>query len=334
MIVFRCDASPELGFGHLMRCRILAEALHERGERCVMVGPDASYAKPEDSVTFIDWVPVKEWHSSELEATRLVEIARKYRASWLVLDDYRVNEAFQLLIRAAGLEWLQFDGHADKPLWADIVVNANPAMKQEEYQAVLHNKEAKLLLGPKFAMLRKEFREVKQRDSSRLILRVLVTFGGGDDRGAIEFVLTALMSSKFSEMHFLVISGASNPNNDVLKKWVVNKGQDRVVLHIDPANIASLYSSCDIALMAGGTSVYEALRCDVYPLIISIADNQRLHSKAWAEMKCAKYLGDYKNLDKDLLVNAVQQVISSTDRVSCSSLVDGKGAMRIAELIK
>ena len=119
MILFRTNASPQVGFGHLTRCRALAMVLRRAGKRCVMVGPDSSFAKPGDDAVFDEWLPESEWPSSQEDALKTIRIAQKHQADCLVLDDYRIDEAYQLAIRAAGLRWLQFGGTASKPLWAD-----------------------------------------------------------------------------------------------------------------------------------------------------------------------------------------------------------------------
>ena len=334
-VVFRCNAGPEIGFGHLVRCRALAHTLYEKGEHCVMVGPDQSYTKPEDHELFEDWISVPDWPSSTDDAQGLIGIAKARQAKWLVLDDYRVDETYQLAVRAAGLRWLQFDGSASKPLWADIILNASPSARAEEdYSAMVRNPNAQLLLGPAYAILRPEFQDVIPREPGRPVKRILVTFGGGDDRGGNQFVLSTLLPITSPDQHVVVISGASNPNNTSIKQWIESYGKDRVSLFVDPDHVASLFASCDLAIMAGGTSVYEALRCGVYPIIFSIVDNQKRHSKAWAEKGCVKYLGDYKDLDKFTLVQATQNLLSNTVQFSCEKLIDGNGATRVAGQIK
>jgi len=311
MIVFRCDAGPELGFGHLMRCRTLAEAFHERGERCVMVGPDSAYAKPGDDAVFDEWFSVSDWASSHEDALKTIRIAKKHQADWLVLDDYRVDEAYQLAIRAAGLRWLQFDGTASKPLWADIVLNANPATRLEDYQAVLRNPNTRVLLGPRYAILRAEFDQVIPREPGRPVKRILLTFGGGDDRGANQFVLSTLLPIISKDQELVVVSGSTNPSNPSLKRWVDAHGEGRVSLHIDPEQVASLFASCDLVVMAGGTSTYEAARCGLPMILIAIADNQVAQSKAWSDCGCAIYLGTAKDVTESNLISAFEKITSS-----------------------
>ena len=103
MILFRTNSSPQVGFGHLTFCRALAMALRREGKRCVMVGPHSAYAKLGDYAVFDEWLPVSEWRSSQEDALQTIKIAQKHQADWLVLDDYRIDEAYQLGIRAAGL---------------------------------------------------------------------------------------------------------------------------------------------------------------------------------------------------------------------------------------
>ncbi|WP_081618348.1 UDP-2,4-diacetamido-2,4,6-trideoxy-beta-L-altropyranose hydrolase [Thioalkalivibrio sp. ALE31] len=335
MIIFRCDAGPDIGFGHLMRCRTLAEALHDRGESCIMVGPDAVYAKPEDKKIFKEWIPVPEWQSSSADSGRLVSLSQKYRAQWLVLDDYRVDEAYQLELRAAGLKWLQFDGWADKPLWADIILNANPAAASEDYERVLHNKDAKILLGPSYGILRKEFAQIEPRDPSRPVRQILVTFGGGDDRGANEFVLSTLLPVVSPDVNFLVISGATNPNNPSLGRWIEEHGKGRVSLHIDPIKVAPLFASCDLAVMAGGTSTYEAAACGIPMILIAIAANQVPQSMAWSRFGAANYLGSITNLCASKLSDEVCSLSDNLAELemmseSGKSAVQGGGASAVA----
>ena len=71
---------------------------------------------------------------------------------------------------------------------------------------------------------------------------------------------------------FLVISGFTNPNNNRLKEWILLNGSQRVDLLINPKDVAKLYSSCDIAVIAGGTTTYEIDCCGLPFLIISTAN--------------------------------------------------------------
>ena len=336
MIIFRTDASPQIGFGHLTRCRALAQALIRQGQRCVMVGPDTAHAKLGDQDISEDWIPVSSWTTSNDDAVRVINLAHQCQAQWLVLDDYRIDEAYQLNLHAAGLRWLQFDGGANKSLWADIVLNANPAARAEDYAAVLSNQNTLLLLGPRYAILRPEFERIKPREPGRPVKQILVTFGGGDDRGGNEFVLSTLLPATALDLRFLVISGASNPNNSNLRHWVAAHGQGRVCLHIDPEQVAPLFASCDLAVMAGGASIYEAACCGLPMLVITIADNQIPQSKAWVNLGVAKWLGTHPGVDKDALIDGYNFLNNNRQNFVAMSIegsrwVDAGGADKTAK---
>ena len=51
-IIFRCNTNQEVGFGHLNRCRSLAQSLIQKGEVCLMVGPDNFYKTKKDNNIF------------------------------------------------------------------------------------------------------------------------------------------------------------------------------------------------------------------------------------------------------------------------------------------
>lgn len=337
VVVFRTDASPEIGIGHLTRCRALALALKQRGLRNVMIGPDSGYAKAEDQETFDDWVPVPEWVSGQEDAISLLRLAKQHQASWLVLDDYRIDEDYQLSMRAAGMHWLQWDGSASKSLWADIVVNASPAACSKSYAKVLRNPHARLLLGPEYAILRPEFQQIKPRGLSRSVKQVLLTFGGGYDRGANELILSTLLPVTSLEQQFVVLSGATNPSNQRLKQWIEVHGEGRVSLHVDPEHVSPLFFTSDLAVMAGGTSTYEAAACGLPMLIITIADNQISQAKSWHSIGNAYYIGELDSVEPEQIMEGfdkIKKITFESNDKNAEGVVDGCGAMRVSsELI-
>lgn len=303
-----------------------------------MVGPDTAYARPEDRETFDDWIPVYDWNSSQEDATWLISLAQQYQAKWLVLDDYRVDEDYQLRLHEAGMHWLQWDGTASKPLWADIVVNANPAARSEDYATVLRNPDARLLLGPRYAILRPEFEQVKPRGREGPVKQILLTFGGGDDRGANEFVLSTLLPVTASDQHFVVLSGATNPSNPRLNQWIDAHGEGRVSLHIDPVQVAPLFVSSDLAVMAGGASTFEAACCGLPMMLLTVADNQISLSNAWAATGAAIHLGKIGLVDRSDLVGSYQNIINYHPcRTSMANmgiqLVKANGAAHVAGIM-
>lgn len=338
MIIFRCDAGSDVGLGHLMRCRTLAGALKSSGHECTMVGPDLSFSISGDDHIFIDWIKMDGWGSELEDAQRLISTAKKVNADFLVLDDYRIGREYQLDVRKSGLSWLQFDSSADNPLWADLVLNANPSIQRTDYNGIIQNSEAMALLGPEYSLLRPEFQRLpKKVKSDNRRWKILITFGGGDDCGAIIFSLSALLSSMSETLEFNVLVGAHNPNISDLRDWVEIYGDGRVSLHIDPPNVSSVFADCDLAVMAGGTSTFEAACCGLPMVIIGVADNQIPQSKAWDDLGVAIFLGMIDRFNPEELIRAVSKICSLAEHKKRSekarSLVDGKGAQRVAGAI-
>lgn len=337
MIVFRCDASPTLGMGHLMRCRTLASALVEQGEDCVLAGPGRDYKVPADDSLFRDWVAMPFQSPPADDAANLAQLVSARAAKMAVVDDYRADESYQLALRAAGVAWLQFSDGPRRPLWADLALNTSPEAEAADYQACVRNPRTRLLLGPRYAMLRREFTEPAAPLPPRAARRLLLTFGGGDDRGAVLKVLQALLPGLPNDTEFIVLSGAHNPRNAEIAAWIEAHGARQTQLHIGPKEVAPLLSSCSLAVMAGGGTTYEANFFGLPMLLIAIADNQVAHSTAWQNAGAAKYLGRLEAVSAETLVSEAQTALGSPDRHAPAPaprrLVDGLGRARVARIM-
>ncbi len=328
MILFRCDANSLLGFGHLMRCRALAAALCALGRECMMVGPDAACQQTGDAKLFSHWIALPWLGHPAADAADLARIATKYRASALVLDDMRIDESYQRVLAEQGLRWLQFDGARGHPLWADLIVNASPAANGNYYREHALNPAALLLLGPAHAVLRPEFLHVPDSQRSTNKKRVLLMFGGGDDRGAIRIALQTLHAALPPDICFDVVAGRQNPNHHVLSALVAALPPGRARYYIEPADLPALMQGCKVAVMAGGTATYEVNLFGVPMVLVSIADNQIPQARAWDAQGQAIYIGELDGLNPQHLADATLEQLSRQSQPP--KLVDGQGAARVA----
>jgi len=297
-----------------------------------MVGPDINYSSARDHELFKIWMTLSEWNSSKEDASRLVEIMHQYNGLAAVIDDYRVDEEYQLILRDSGVKWLQFESRYDKPIWADWLLYANPGAKVSDFYSSLRRADTHLMVGAQFAILREEFSNIVPRKNGK-IENILVVFGGGDDRGAITFTLAEILNNFGELITVKVISGAGNPNNHELSRYISRCGE-KVKLIIDPQNIAEIMSSSDLAITSGGTLTYELAACNVPMIIIALSEDQRA-SLAWQYLNCGLYLGCFSELKEGEITTAIDRMMRDNElvakmKMALSETVDGQGAVRVS----
>lgn len=334
-VVVRADASQRIGFGHLRRCAALGRKLNEAGVavhfllKVVDVDPSAELnGFTETSVLFNPEL------DGEADAAQTAEYCHSIGADCAIIDHYQADEAYQLILLKAGLRWMQFDGAARTPLWADWVVSMSPAADVDRYRAMQSRVQTRLLLGPRYAILRDEFlqwhtpRRIKPQAS-----RLLFTFGGGDDRGACLACLDALRQVDIFEI--TILSGACNPQVPSIQAWMKQNATHRVCLLLDDTDVARRMAESDIAITAGGTTTFETAMLGLPTLILQIADNQRANAQAWDRMGVAIDLGALDDLNAGRLRDQLVKLAGNPElRKRMSVLgrehVDGLGAGRLA----
>lgn len=333
-MLFRCDANADVGMGHLMRCHGLSRGL--LGEKCdvLMCGPSTQHSP---NMGYEHWLP-REWESTPAEAEHLASLVSAWSVDLVVVDDYRANEEFQRYLHDLGIKQLHFVPPQVTSVCAEIAVCTNPLALWRDYRDVMKVEGGEFLAGPAYAILRDEFDAVAPLRPREVLKKLLITFGGGDDRGAIAFALAALDDPMFASLKVRVVSGRSNPRNGT------NQALAAQVLHIEieyiiqPDSMATLLCWADLALMAAGTTCYEAARCALPMLLVSIADNQTSQAKAFERLGCAAYLGPSVLLTPSVVRYALAELMVDNDElqrmsVAAGSAVDGLGVRRVTAAI-
>ncbi len=337
MTLIRCRAGGTVGLGHLVRCRVLADLLLTRGRKPILVGPPSNLQTIADQNRFQDWIERPDWHSAQSEARYHLRLAAKSSSQEIILDDYRSDGLHQKLLREGGLRCLQqYDASKPQSFAAQLVVNSSPFERREIYEKGFLCDDVEMLLGPEFAILRPEFSQLKPRPFTPDVTQILITFGGGDDRGTILTVLRALAHKIPSDTVIKVMVGGSHPNPKLVQDAIDTHGWTMVELCIDPSRPFDLINESDLAILAGGTTTFEAAKCGIPMVLIPIAPNQYNQCVGWENRGAAICLSRSESVTDEEISNAVTSLIEHVEtrkRMSQAGResVDGLGAERMID---
>lgn len=259
-----------------MRCLALAQAWQDSGGRAVFVWA----AMPGGLVALLERenlgqakIQVLAGSGDDVDATVL--IARREQAEWIVVDGAHFGSDYLDSLRASGLKVLAVDdgGRLDRyPV--DVLLNQNLAATPGLYVAQI-DAETALLLGPRFALLRREFRAYRswRRPSPRTPRRVLVSFGGGDEGNVTAGVLRNFARSGRTDFEVIALAGATNRHLAELRQ-VAAEVDFPCELRRGVDNVAEVMAWADVAITSAGSTVWELAAMGLPALVADIADGQ------------------------------------------------------------
>jgi UDP-2,4-diacetamido-2,4,6-trideoxy-beta-L-altropyranose hydrolase len=338
-LLVRADASADIGVGHVMRCLALAQAWQESGGSAAFATASAAGLERRLQCESAAAVPVLAMAGSEEDARETIEAANRAGACWVVVDGYCFGADYQRAIKAAGLRLLFVDdnGHASH-YCADVVLNQNLHAREELYAQ--REPHTRLLLGPRYALLRREFWKWRgwTRDIPDVARKVLVTLGGGDPHNVTRRVLDALRATGCPDLDVVVVAGPSNPHYDELRAAVA-AGPIAWRLEQNVHNMPDLMAWADVAVSAAGSTCWELAFMGLPSLLVATAGNQIDIAAALYSAGVAANLGQSERLRASDIAKALGSLLSRrVERARMSSagrgLVDGAGASRVVERLR
>ena len=254
-VAFVTDAGGEAGLGHFKRCAGLAQALRARGVAvdALVAGPrepGLAAVAPDLTVTPLPW-----WGA----ARRVLQAAAAVDA--FVVDSYHADESLFSALRTAAVV-VAIDDLADRPLPVDVVVNGAWHAERLAYRVPAGTRT---LLGPRYALLDRAFAEAPARVTPAAVDRVLVTLGGStpaaDTFAAVRAVGEVLPAARVDVLGGLVaLETLTAPG---------------VTRHGAVPSLRPLLLDADLAVTAGGMTLYECLATGTPAVAVCLADNQR-----------------------------------------------------------
>lgn len=358
VLVVRADGGNKIGAGHLIRCLSLSQAWMDLGGNVQLLTRTHSpslIAYLESQGIVVNYLSDRDGVPEELKSVwgfcHALAVSNSSKPV-VVLDGYHFSSQYQqVLKREFPLLVIDDNGHLPR-YHAHALLNQNIFADRIQYDVT---PSAVRLFGPKYALLRSGFalRSKKAKvehcpdyavDTSDSSFRILVTFGAADDHNVTAFVVNALIKllrcqewlQRSKPLRVRAVIGGSNPHYCQLSALVGHSSW--ITLERDVRDMASLMAWSDLAISAGGSTVWELCCLGVPSIILCTAENQIGIARGLAEVGAAVNLGWYKDLSDDRFIDVLRHLITDQARMSTMSnearkLVDGLGSYRVCETL-
>lgn len=333
-IIFRTNAGPEIGLGHLNRCMAMAKMLD--GFTCIFIG---KISDPAATATVRKIYEVVELPVSCTKEEELVVLqARVAAKDVLVLDGYDFDDAYRTSVRSLCRRLVVVDDLAKGFIGADVVINHGSAAIATNYDV---GAGTALYLGFKYALLQPDFLTMASQPA---IYRdrpatAFICLGGADPFNltikAIEAVLRVDGVKNIN-----VVVGSSYVHGKALNAMLAgNLGRAATInleSNVAPARMATLISESDVCLAPSSSIALEICAVGAALVTGTFVNNQRwLHDELILN-QCAISIGNWGDAEVTEIANFVERALRpDTNREMIKNqkrAIDGRSGARVAAI--
>lgn len=355
-ICFRADASVTHGAGHIMRCLTLANTLRTAGVEiffiarvlpgnlCDLIEKKGFilYRLPyENAGSVIDRLSTSNVNLNlgvpfDLDARETMDVLVKNRLGldWLIVDGYEFDRDWEEKIRPLVNRIMVIDDMANRLHDCDLLLDQNLHKNYMLRYDKIVPPHCKKMLGPQYALLREEFRELRmsRRIIDKPVHKISVFFSGSDLENETEKVLKAIKLLKEQNIRIDVIVGAANIYKKIIRRYC--ECSNNMHFYCQVENMAFLMANADFAIGAAGSASWERCCLGLPAMVTVLSEDQFGIAEALGEYGVVFNMGWYSDLTVEDYVHVIETLNVDQLRemaVKGMNLVDGLGSVRVAK---
>ncbi len=326
-VLILTEGGGQRGLGHVTRCLSVLQALQEQGTATLII---------------VDGDETVELALNGTNHRRVEWLSEPHRTlegidpgSVVVIDSYLAPSEFYSAVSQRAHLGVFFDDTHRLEYPPGIVVNGALFAEEQDYPT---SGEIQYLLGTRFTPLRKAFWEAPGPVHPDEIQTVLLTFGHDDGRELTPRVLRLLTdgaeSRKWTKR---VVVGSGYRNLDRIQS--LDDGTVELIHGADDRDMIELMWTSDLAISAGGQTLYELARVGVPTIAVGAASNQRPNLDAWERAGFIHSAGYHDGPDlNQRLLRCIEALLAKSSREASSqagrTLISGLGSRSIADQIR
>jgi UDP-2,4-diacetamido-2,4,6-trideoxy-beta-L-altropyranose hydrolase len=344
IVVFRVDASFEIGTGHVIRCLTLSARLKNEGFDVTFVCREL----PGDLCRVIQESgfgvyrlkgPGRQGPSiqsnidADMRETRAFMRGLPLMPAWLVVDHYHLDASWEQGLRPAVSKIVVIDDAPVQQHVCDFLIDQNCYDRMRERYRSLVPPGCTMLLGPDFALVRPEFIAARRNGEARKgkVKRVLVFLGGSDPTNQTLKVLDAIRLLHCEEISLDILIGINNVHRpDIENAASVFPGS---ACHFNVSNVPELMAAADLYIGSPGIATWERCCVGLPSMIMATHPAQIETAEYLHRKKISLYMGESEAISAEQIAASVSRVLSNPEMLSELSknslaTVDGRGVER------
>lgn len=315
-IVIRCDAYPEIGLGHIMRCLSIAGALKGDFDWQVVFACHNSGARRElvEEAGFI-FISNEDDDLSPCDEAKWLEGVVSQVGASAVLLDIRNDLPLDCLrrLREAGCHISSLDDPSPRRLLADAVFYPPvPQVDDLDWQTFKGQK----YVGWQWYPLRQSLANYRTQrlafcKTPRTRKKIGVTMGGSDPAG-----LTLLVLKQLDELDLpfdvTVLIGPDFVHRDGLEEFLRTARRGYHI--VDPGyTIWQHLLDVDFAIISFGQTAYELAAIGIGSVILALSDDHASSASIFGVSELAVTLGNYQDIGNMAVGRAAAELISNPE---------------------
>ena len=331
-LAIRADMNETIATGHVMRCLSVADAVTDAGGEVLFVTADTCALDLLHTRGYEVIVLGTDWRSMEEELPVWEKLVADQSLDGVLVDSYAVTEKYlRDLNRLLPVTYM--DDLAAIRIETDAIVNYELYARPEDYET--SRTDPLLYLGPSYAPLREQFGKCRPRRVSAAVERILLMSGGTDPEHMLDRLIALLPPQQYAKIH--VLCGRNKAYRAQLKKKYADRPE--LELHGFVNDMRRLYESVDLAITAGGSTVYELAATGTPSITYALADNQLRNVREFDARDLMDYAGDARIPGEvegklpELLDKNEHPLLRQRRADEMQYLLDGKGAERFARIL-
>lgn len=330
MLFFRVDQNDKIATGHMMRCLSIADGAKKLGVDSVFVMADENGVESVTKRGYRSIVLHTRWDAMEEELPLLSEIIEKEQIQTLLVDSYSVTENYLRALRdKVHLAYIDDVNAFYYPV--DTLICYAPYYKKFGYESRYEN--TKLLLGTSYMPLREEYAGCPEKIISEKAGNLLLLSGGADEYHVLAGLLEHTDLNAYERV--TAVCGMYCQDYDMLVEKYGSDPRVRILRNV--SNLKDYMMEADLAVSAGGTTLFELCSVGTPVVTYILADNQKDNAFAFAQDGIALYAGDvrdghlFEDVNDCLERLRQDEALRKAYSVRMQQYVDGLGAVRIAK---
>ena len=344
MIIFRADGNSRVGLGHVMRCLSIANAFRNAGENCLFVTADSKLCKVIEKRGHENVVLDTQYNHMEDELEIFKQVIDKSHVNVVFVDSYYVTEQYlnnlMQFCSSRCIKLVYLDDVLAFPYPCDVLINYNIYADYKAYNTLYKDRILPhFMLGTKYAPQRAEFQNLADRKVKEEAKDILISTGGADSEHiGLEIVKAIYAHPEWGEHHFHLVVGMMNSDKEKLDS--ISEEIANITVYNNVEKMAELMKSCDVAISAAGSTLYELCSTQTPTITYILADNQIPGAKGFENAGVLSCAGDLREKGVTALVEKmIKDAVALCDDYfyrnemahKMKKVIDGKGAERIAK---